>query len=64
MTVHTAQVRLEALYRVKEGYSLEELAPYVQDLVGVAGAPKTIQELLALHTKIDSSNGLFTCTSK
>jgi len=48
----TIQERLKALFAIKSKYELEELAPYVDDLVGGAGQAKSDVELLLSHARL------------
>lgn len=44
--------RLRALFAVKHKYNEEELEPYLLDLVGGSGQPKSKPELLLAHTRL------------
>lgn len=48
----TIQERLKALFAIKSKYELEELVPYVDDLVGGAGQAKSDVELLLAHARL------------
>lgn len=47
-----AVTRLQALFAIKPGYRQEELEPYLSPLVGGAGQPKAVPELLLLHARL------------
>jgi len=48
----TIQERLKSLFAIKPKYELEELVPYVNDLAGGAGQPKSHVELLIAHSRL------------
>mmetsp|Transcript_10093 Transcript_10093/g.10183 ORF Transcript_10093/g.10183 Transcript_10093/m.10183 type:complete len:378 (+) Transcript_10093:108-1241(+) len=47
-----AKERFQHLFTVRPSYSLEEITPYLEDLVGKPGLPKNTTELLLLHTRL------------
>ena len=48
----TIEERLKALFAIKNKYELEELFPYVNDLVGGTGQPKSAVELLLVNARL------------
>eukprot|EP01041_Mallomonas_annulata_P001712 gene1712-3314_t len=50
--------RINQLFNIRPKYSLDEIAPYLNDLIGGPGQPKNAIELLLLHSK-DMSNAYF-----